>query len=145
LLHLYDGKKPLPGPSVSASAAGEQLPLGDAEADVVICFNALDHMRDPAAALAEMARVMRPGGTLLLMIHTFPAWTMPLLAVDRLHPHHWTHAQFVARVGESFRAIRAHRERRTFPLTWRERLSPRTWKYSVAGLVLSTTYVIADL
>jgi SAM-dependent methyltransferase len=145
LLHLYDGKALLAPPSMSASAAGEQLPFRDAAADVLICFNALDHMRDPSTALREMRRVLRPGGTLLMMIHTFPAWTMPLLAVDRLHPHHWTHKQFVARVGEAFRVTRAHRERRTFPLTWRERLAPRTWKYSAAGLVLSTTYVVAEL
>jgi SAM-dependent methyltransferase len=142
LLHVYNEKLPFPG--LSITAAGEQLPLAHRSVDIAICFNALDHMRDPAAALAEIARVLRPGGTLLLMIHTFPAWTMPLLAIDRLHPHHWTHAGFLDRVGEQFRVTRTHRERRVFPLTLRERLKPSGWKYTVAGWVLSTTYVFAE-
>ena len=141
LLHIYEGKLPL---SLSVSGAGEQLPLQSRQFDVLICFNALDHMRDPAAALSEMARVLRPGGLLLLMIHTFPAWTMPLLAVDRLHPHHWSHWQFVETVAKEFRVLREHRERRTFPMTLGERLRPAMWKYSVAGLVLYTTYVVAE-
>ena len=141
LLHIYEDKLPLP---LSVSAAGEQLPLQDCQFDRVICFNALDHMRDPAAALAEMKRVMRPRGVLLLMIHTFPAWTMPLLAVDRLHPHHWSHWRFVESVAQEFRVIHEHRERRTFPMPLGQRLRPAMWKYSVAGAVLYTTYVAAE-
>ena len=143
LLHDYQDRLPLPQ-GISASAASEQLPLRDACCDVLICFNALDHMRDPAAALGEMRRALRPGGTLLLMIHTFPAWTMPLLAVDRLHPHHWTHRQLLSRVAEKFRIVRAHREARRFTMSLGERLRPAMWKYSVAGLVLSTSYLVAE-
>jgi ubiquinone/menaquinone biosynthesis C-methylase UbiE len=142
LLHEYKEKLLLPG--LSVAAAGEQLPLADRSVDIAICFNALDHMRDPAAALQEIARVLRPGGTLLLMIHTFPAWTMPLLAIDRLHPHHWTHAGFVDRVASVFRVTHAHSERRIFPLTLGERLKPSGWKYTAAGWVLATTYVVAE-
>ena len=141
LLHIYEGKLPL---ALSVSAAGEQLPLQSGQFDLLICFNALDHMRDPAVALAEMKRVMRPGATLLLMIHTFPAWTMPLLAVDRLHPHHWTHRQFIDTVAKEFRVVHEHRERRTFSMSLGQRLRPAMWKYSVAGAVLYTTYVTAD-
>jgi ubiquinone/menaquinone biosynthesis C-methylase UbiE len=142
LLHVYQEKLSLPG--LSVTAAGEQLPLADRAVDIAICFNALDHMRDPAVALAELARVLRPGGTLLLMIHTFPAWTMPLLAIDRLHPHHWTHAAFLNCVRRQFRVVHEHRERRTFPMSFADRLKPSTWKYTAAGLVLATTYVVAE-
>lgn len=144
LLLEYQEKLPAPAPGGSLVATGEQLPLASRSFDIAICFNALDHMRDPAAALAEMRRVLRPRGTLLLMIHTFPAWTMPLLAVDRLHPHHWTHREFVTNVGKTFRVTQECREPRRFPLTWRDRLSPAMWKYVAAGLVLSTTYVTAE-
>jgi SAM-dependent methyltransferase len=142
LLHVYNEK--LSSPGLSITATGEQLPLADRTVDVAICFNALDHMRDPEAALAEIARVLRPGGALLLMIHTFPAWTMPLLAIDRLHPHHWTHADFLDRVGRAFRITREHRERRVFPLSLTERIKPSGWKYTAAGWVLATTYVVAE-
>jgi len=44
----------------------ERLPLGDAEFDLVVSVQVLEHLIDPAAALRELARVLRPGGTLLL-------------------------------------------------------------------------------
>jgi ArsR family transcriptional regulator len=43
------------------------LPLGDGEMDAVFISQALHHAADPAAALAEAARVLRPGGRLLLL------------------------------------------------------------------------------
>jgi 2-polyprenyl-3-methyl-5-hydroxy-6-metoxy-1,4-benzoquinol methylase len=44
----------------------EQLPLGDAEFDLVISFQVLEHLLDPAAGVRELSRVLKPGGTLLL-------------------------------------------------------------------------------
>ena len=38
------------------------LPIADCECDAAICLLALSHVDDPGAALAEMARVVRPGG-----------------------------------------------------------------------------------
>ncbi|WP_018141281.1 MULTISPECIES: class I SAM-dependent methyltransferase [unclassified Thioalkalivibrio] len=39
-----------------------QLPLPDATADGILCFGVMQALSDPVPALAEMARVMRPGG-----------------------------------------------------------------------------------
>jgi 2-polyprenyl-3-methyl-5-hydroxy-6-metoxy-1,4-benzoquinol methylase len=44
----------------------ERLPLGDAEFDLVVSIQVLEHLLDPAAGLRELARVLRPGGKLLL-------------------------------------------------------------------------------
>ncbi|MBI3394228.1 MAG: metalloregulator ArsR/SmtB family transcription factor [Spirochaetia bacterium] len=46
--------------------AVEHLPLSDGEADTLICSMVLHHMPDPRAALQEAARVIRPGGVLIL-------------------------------------------------------------------------------
>jgi ubiquinone/menaquinone biosynthesis C-methylase UbiE len=41
------------------------LPLASASRDLVYCFKVLAHVEDVAGALAEMARVVRPGGWVL--------------------------------------------------------------------------------
>lgn len=43
-------------------APADRLPFGDASFDAVLCTSALHHLPDPRAALAEVARVLRPGG-----------------------------------------------------------------------------------
>jgi ubiquinone/menaquinone biosynthesis C-methylase UbiE len=42
----------------------EALPFGDASVDIVTCRRAAHHFRDIRTAVAEMARVLRPGGRL---------------------------------------------------------------------------------
>src|SRR5204862_4495633 len=44
----------------------EQLPFADASFDLVTCVNSLHHIARPARALDEMARVLAPGGRLVL-------------------------------------------------------------------------------
>jgi SAM-dependent methyltransferase len=45
-------------------ADAEHLPVADGSVDLVTCRLAFHHFPRPAAALAEMARVLRPGGVL---------------------------------------------------------------------------------
>ncbi len=56
-------------------ARGEDLPLPDASVDVVLSTLVLCSVTDPAAVLAEVARVLRPGGTFVFIEH--------VAAVDR--------------------------------------------------------------
>jgi len=46
--------------------SAEKLDLADASLDLVFCHQTLHHLTDPAAALGEFGRVLRPGGLLLL-------------------------------------------------------------------------------
>jgi ubiquinone/menaquinone biosynthesis C-methylase UbiE len=48
-------------------ADGEQLPFEDGSFDLVHSKDSLHHMADPARALAEYRRVLRPGGTALIV------------------------------------------------------------------------------
>ncbi len=43
------------------------LPFGDESFDCVTCGWVLEHLPDPRPGLAEMARVLRPGGSVLIM------------------------------------------------------------------------------
>ena len=50
-------------------AAGERLPFPDASIDTVVATLVFCTIPDPQAALAEIARVLRPGGRLLFLEH----------------------------------------------------------------------------
>ncbi|MFF5232417.1 class I SAM-dependent methyltransferase [Dactylosporangium sp. NPDC000521] len=52
----------------------EHLPFPDATFDTVVCALALCTIPHPAAAIAEMHRVLVPGGTLLLLDHVGSSW-----------------------------------------------------------------------
>ncbi|MPZ61082.1 MAG: methyltransferase domain-containing protein [Propionibacteriales bacterium] len=43
----------------------ESMPFPDAEFDLGVCFNGLHCMPDPAAALVELTRTLKPGGRLV--------------------------------------------------------------------------------
>jgi SAM-dependent methyltransferase len=47
---------------------GLRLPFGDATFDRVICSEVLEHLHDDRAAMAELARVLRPGGTMAVTV-----------------------------------------------------------------------------
>ena len=49
---------------------GERLPLRDETVDAVVSIAVLQLIPDPVAALTEMARVLRPGGRLAVMVPT---------------------------------------------------------------------------
>ena len=61
-------------PSVAyVVASAERLPFAPESFDIVLMFEVLEHLREPAVALQEAARVLRPNGVLVLS--TRQAWT----------------------------------------------------------------------
>jgi SAM-dependent methyltransferase len=58
-------------PSAWVRAWSESLPFADASFDAAFCKGALDHFDDPAACIAELARVVRPGGRVVLAVANF--------------------------------------------------------------------------
>ena len=50
------------------AAAAEDLPLPDGTASRVLCMEVLEHVNDPVKALAELARIGRPGALYLLTV-----------------------------------------------------------------------------
>jgi len=61
----------------------ERLPFGDAAFDTVVCALSLCTIPSPAAAIAEMKRVLAPGGRLLLLDHIGSTWP-PIYAAQWL-------------------------------------------------------------
>jgi SAM-dependent methyltransferase len=60
----------VPGnPHADLHGSLESLPVEDASFDVVLCLQVLEHVPDPAAAVRELRRVVRPGGRVLASTH----------------------------------------------------------------------------
>ena len=67
-----------------------RLPFADASLDTVLLLDVMEHLQEPAAALAEAARVLKPAGRLLITVpfaypmhdqpHDFQRWTAHGLA-----------------------------------------------------------------
>ena len=49
----------------------EHMPFRSASFDRVFLMNVLDHVQSPTRGIAEIARVLRPGGVLVLSVDTF--------------------------------------------------------------------------
>lgn len=62
------------------------LEFPDASFDLVLCSNTLSFVREDAAALAELKRVLKPGGLALLTVHREPGPTLPVEEWSRLNP-----------------------------------------------------------
>ena len=74
-------------PAADLTGEPDAIPAGDASFDVVVCTQVLEHLPDPAAAIQELRRVVRPGGRVLASTHgaavyhpnpeDFWRWTQP--------------------------------------------------------------------
>jgi SAM-dependent methyltransferase len=56
-------------------AADGRTSLGDGSCDVALCFEVLEHLLEPNVALAEIFRVLKPGGVALLSVPNAAHWT----------------------------------------------------------------------
>ncbi len=81
----------------------EALPFEDAAFDTVVCALSLCTIPDPATAIAEMKRVLVPGGRLLLLDHVGSTW-----------PPIWAGQWLLEQV--TIRAAGEHFTRRQLPL-----------------------------
>ena len=76
-------------------AGAESIPFPDGHFDVVVSMNSLDHVHDVDRAIAEMGRVAKVGGIMLLMVEINGVRTasephsLPIDIVDRFRPA-WT-------------------------------------------------------
>ena len=56
------------GRAVDVQASLTQLPFASASFDLIVCYHVLEHIPDDAAAMRELARVLRPGGVALVQV-----------------------------------------------------------------------------
>ena len=67
-----------PAHSVDVVGDARMMPFSDASMDIVLATQVLEHIPDPIAVIAEIRRVLKPGGTLLLSVPSiFPQHGSP--------------------------------------------------------------------
>jgi SAM-dependent methyltransferase len=98
-------------------AAAEQLPYRDAAFDLVLSHEVLEHVTDDHAAVAEIVRVLRPGGRALVF------------APNRLYPfethgHYWRGVYYFGNTPLI----------NYLPDSWRNELAPHVRAYTARGL-----------
>lgn len=54
-----------------AVVSSEKLPYSDASFDAITCMDVLEHLQDEQPVLAEMRRVLKPGGVLIVMVPAY--------------------------------------------------------------------------
>ncbi len=151
-------------------ASAEAVPLPDHSFDGVLFLDVLEHVRDERAALAEIARLLKPGGTLIVSVpHRGLLWRLDSLnlyqwLVRRTHhglppleigldaPHrHYGLAQLQEMLGSRFRVERVMRtglglaELVNVPLlVFCRYLLGWEWLYQILQYVYFTVYLLED-
>ena len=92
----------------AASMVGDalRLPFPDATFDRVICAEVLEHVPDDRAAMAEIARVLRPGGTAAVTVPRFWPELVCWALSDEYHLLEGGHVR-IYRLGELRRRLQA--------------------------------------
>jgi SAM-dependent methyltransferase len=79
------GEVPEPGVCSPARGDATRLPFPDGSFDRIIAAEVLEHIVDDEAALAELARVLKPGGTMAVTVPAYVAERICWLLSDEYH------------------------------------------------------------
>lgn len=65
---LYPEIFKLPGTNVTRADLDRELPFADVSFDYAVCVEGLEHIENPANAIREFNRILKPGGTLIVSV-----------------------------------------------------------------------------
>lgn len=95
-----------------STPAEDCSPIADACADLVICYNMLDHVLDPERVLHHMARVSRKDALLLFQVNVYcstAAISQKSGLHAELHPHSFTQESVIKLLGRfGFETYKQH-------------------------------------
>jgi len=86
---------------VQANAEELTATLGDAEYDLVYSFGVVHHTPHPEHALAEIRKLLAPGGTLKLMVYHRRSWKVFSIIAGAGRGRFWKADELIARYSEA--------------------------------------------
>lgn len=120
------------------------MPVPDASFDAVLCTEVLEHVADPVKAVREMARVLRPGGKMII--------TAPFCSLTHFAPYHYATGFnkyfYLHHLGElGFRDIKIEENGNFFEFVAQElrRIQPMAEKYAGSQLTAEGRFAISSL
>jgi 2-polyprenyl-3-methyl-5-hydroxy-6-metoxy-1,4-benzoquinol methylase len=112
----------------------EHLPFADSEFELVVCFQAIEHLLEPALGIRELARVLAPGGRIVLTTDNSRRLFTSVLNAPR-----WTAARLVGKRDSRTQFLFPHRQfseaelRRMFGHCGLVVERVRTYRFSIVG------------
>jgi SAM-dependent methyltransferase len=126
-------------------SVGEAIPLSSSAFDAVFCINCLDHTFNPGAILREIARILKPGG--LLVLHT--DLDSPLRKLHKmvrkgcaeLHPQSLTYEWLLSELSRDFKILKIHRDPAVFRPTWSQMRYEGFWDGLIYRFTRSNVFI----
>jgi SAM-dependent methyltransferase len=88
-----------------------KLPLDDRSVDAVVSFETIEHLSDHVAFLAEVKRVLRPGGFLIISTPDMNVYSAPGTDANPYHVRELTESEFREVLGRAFHKVSLVRQR----------------------------------
>jgi len=105
------------------AGSAENLPLADSSVELVVSFETIEHVANPARFLDECARVLVPRGTLIVSTPNKDVYSRPGAPVNQYHCSEMSEGEFVSALRARFRKICLYTQRPYSAGWWSLRIS----------------------
>jgi SAM-dependent methyltransferase len=129
--------------------SAEQIPLPDSSVDVVVSFETIEHVPAPGRFLDECARVLAPGGRLIISTPNKNVYSAPGRPRNPFHCSEMSEEEFLSALRSRFGAIKLYSQHPQWAPWWSLRTfsaeeTPWDWLYPLKRLRRSARFRLSD-